>query len=62
MANRVDDTMSAYMKKKKIAGPWQVTGRVMVCVSASPFSTQLIRTARRLADGLHAAGNDSNSY
>lgn len=54
MANRVDDTMSAYMKKKKIAGPWQVTGRVMVCVSASPFSTQLIRTARRLADGLHA--------
>ncbi|MDF2570983.1 MAG: kdpD 3 [Sporomusa sp.] len=53
-ASRVDQDMAEYMRSHQIAGPWPAAGRVMVCVSASPFSAQLIRAARRLAGGLHA--------
>jgi two-component system, OmpR family, sensor histidine kinase KdpD len=51
-ASRVDTELNDYMREHQIAGPWPTTGRVMVCVSASPFSAQLIRVARRLAAGL----------
>lgn len=53
-ASRVDKDMSEYMHEHKIEGPWPAAGRVMVCVSASPFSAQLIRAARRLAIGIQA--------
>lgn len=53
-ASRVDQDMAQYMRSHNILGPWPAAGRVMVCVSASPFSTQLIRAARRLSVGLHA--------
>lgn len=53
-ASRVDQDMTQYMRSHRIAGPWPAAGHVMVCVSASPFSAQLIRAARRLAGGLHA--------
>lgn len=53
-ANRVDKDLNEYMQAHDIAGPWPVGERVMVCVSASPFSAQLIRSARRLARGLQA--------
>ncbi|MDR3560952.1 MAG: sensor histidine kinase KdpD [Negativicutes bacterium] len=53
-ANRVDKELCEYMKEQKIDGPWPAAGRVMVCVGASPFSAQLIRAARQLAQGLHA--------
>lgn len=53
-ASRVDQDMTQYMRSNRIAGPWPVAGRVMVCVSASPFSAQLIRAAKRLSEGLHA--------
>ncbi len=53
-ASRVDQDMAEYMRSHQIAGPWPAAGRVMVCVSASPFSAQLIRAARRLSGGLHA--------
>lgn len=53
-AGRVDKQLSEYMKEHRIDGPWPAAGRVMVCVSASPFSAQLIRTARRLASGQQA--------
>ncbi|WP_425059400.1 Sensor protein KdpD [Sporomusa carbonis] len=53
-ANRVDKEMSEYMREHSIEGPWPAAGRVMVCVSASPFSAQLVRAARRLAGGLQA--------
>lgn len=51
-ASRVDKDLHEYMREHAIEGPWPAAGRVMVCVSASPFSAQLIRTARRLAGGL----------
>lgn len=53
-ASRVDEDMAQYMRSNYIEGPWPAAGRVMVCVSASPFSAQLIRAAKRLAEGLHA--------
>ncbi|MBP2655627.1 MAG: osmosensitive channel signal transduction histidine kinase [Firmicutes bacterium] len=53
-ASRVDKDLSEYMREHHINGPWPAAGRVMVCVSASPFSAQLIRAARRLATGLQA--------
>ena len=53
-ANHVDMDLSAYMKQQNIEGPWPASGRVMVCVSDGPYCAQLIRTARRLAVGLHA--------
>lgn len=53
-ASRVDQDLSEYMQEHDIAGPWPAGEKVMVCVSASPFSAQLIRAARRLARGLQA--------
>lgn len=53
-ASRVDREMHDYMRQHNIEGPWPAAERVMVCVSASPFSAQLIRAARRLAGGLQA--------
>ncbi|MCM0081324.1 sensor histidine kinase KdpD [Geomonas sp. Red32] len=53
-AARVDDQMRAYMEARSITGPWAAAERVLVCVSGSPFSERLIRTARRLADDIKA--------
>ena len=53
-ANRVDKDLHEYMQAHDIIGPWPAGERVMVCVSTSPFSAQLIRAARRLARGLQA--------
>lgn len=53
-ARRVDQDMAEYMRQHRIDGPWPAASRVMVCVSASPFSAQLIRAAHRLAKGLRA--------
>jgi two-component system sensor histidine kinase KdpD len=51
-ARRVDRQMESYMRVHGIPGPWPTGERVLVCVSPSPFSAQLIRTARRMAEGL----------
>jgi two-component system sensor histidine kinase KdpD len=53
-ALHVDRDLSEYMREHQISGPWPAAGRVMVCVSGSPFSAQLVRAARRLAGGLQA--------
>lgn len=53
-AARVDNEMRSYMEARAIAGPWPVAERLLVCASGSPFSEQLIRTTRRLADELKA--------
>lgn len=53
-AARVDDQMRAYMQTRAIPGPWHASERILVCVSASPSSERLIRSARRLADELNA--------
>lgn len=51
-AQRVDSQLEQYMQAKNITGPWPVSEKVMVCVSASPFSSQLIRMGRQMATSL----------
>jgi two-component system sensor histidine kinase KdpD len=54
-AQRVDEQMIGYMRAHAIAGPWEASERVLVCLDEHPGSTALIRHARRLADRLHAS-------
>jgi two-component system sensor histidine kinase KdpD len=54
-AQRVDEQMVDFMRAHAIAGPWEASERVLVCVSENPGSPSLIRYARRLADRLHAS-------
>lgn len=51
-AQRVDWQMESYMRRHGIRGPWPAGERVMVCMSSSPFSEQLIRIGRRIAAGI----------
>lgn len=54
-AQRVDAQMLNYMKARAISGPWATAQRLLVCVSESPFSAQLVRRTRRIADELKAS-------
>jgi len=51
-ARRVDHQMESYMRVHGIAGPWPAGEKIMVCISASRFSAQLIRAAKRMAERL----------
>ena len=53
-ADRVDDDVINYMKRRSIAGPWPVSERLLVAVGPSPLSERLVRAARRLAEALSA--------
>lgn len=53
-ARRVDRQLESYMRVHGIAGPWPTGERILVCISASPFSAQLIRIGKRMAEGLQA--------
>jgi two-component system sensor histidine kinase KdpD len=49
-ADRVDDQMRSYLKTYQTPELWPVPERILVCVSGSPGSERLIRTARRFAE------------
>ncbi|MBP1761169.1 MAG: osmosensitive channel histidine kinase, partial [Firmicutes bacterium] len=53
-AQRVDHQLESYMQMHGIVGPWPAGEKLMVCISASPFSAQLLRIAKRIANGLQA--------
>jgi len=53
-AQRVDHQLESYMQMHGIAGPWPAGEKLMVCISSSPFSAQLLRVAKRIANGLQA--------
>ena len=53
-AERVDDQMRAYMQTRAIPGPWPAAERLLVCISPSPLSEHLVRSARRLAGELNS--------
>lgn len=53
-AQRVDRQLNRYMQVHDIKGPWPAGERILACISPSPFSAQVIRTARRMAAGLQA--------
>ncbi len=51
-AERVDAQMRVYMREHAVEKVWPAAERVLVCVSASPYSLRLVRTAKRMAEGL----------
>jgi two-component system sensor histidine kinase KdpD len=53
-AERVDAQMRGYKAAHGIDRTWHTGERVLVCVSPSPYSGQLLRAARRMASSLHA--------
>ncbi len=53
-ADRIDERMVQHMKAHAIAGPWATKERILVCVYASPYAEQLVRSASRLASEMDA--------
>src|SRR5258706_2872936 len=53
-AQRVDDQLLSHMRAHAIAGPWAAGDRLLVCISEDPATAGLVRSARRVADRLHA--------
>jgi two-component system sensor histidine kinase KdpD len=53
-AERVGQDVRDYMQVMQIQGPWKTGHRLLVAVSPSPLSAQMVRWARRLADSLDA--------
>jgi two-component system sensor histidine kinase KdpD len=54
-ADRVDKQVRHYMLENKIAGPWKSTQRILIGISASPNSIDLVRWARRIAYTMEAS-------
>ncbi len=55
VAEHVDRSLRHIMTEEKIVGPWKSTDRLLVAVSASPYSERLIRYTRRLASSMEAS-------
>jgi two-component system sensor histidine kinase KdpD len=53
-AERVDDQMLTQKRAEGVERAWPVTERILVCVSPSPSSARLIRSARRMATSFRA--------
>ncbi len=53
-AEQVDEQMRRYRKGKGVKAVWPAADRIMVCIGPNPFAIRLIRSAKRMADGLHA--------
>jgi two-component system, OmpR family, sensor histidine kinase KdpD len=55
VAEHVDRDLRDIMSEEKIVGPWKSGDRLLVAVSASPYSERLIRYTRRLAASMEAS-------
>jgi two-component system, OmpR family, sensor histidine kinase KdpD len=55
VAEHVDRDLREIMSEEKITGPWKSGDRLLVAVSASPYSERLIRYTRRLASSMEAS-------
>ena len=53
-AECVDAQMRDYRREHAIGATWPVSERLMVSIGSSPFSAQLVRAARRMAERLGA--------
>jgi two-component system sensor histidine kinase KdpD len=51
-AERVGQDVQDYMQAMQIPGPWKSGHRLLVAISPSPYSEQMVRWTRRLADSL----------
>src|SRR5215471_13123700 len=54
VAEHVDRSLRDIMSEERITGPWKSCDRLLVAVSASPYSERLIRYTRRLAASMEA--------
>ncbi|HLX70333.1 MAG TPA: DUF4118 domain-containing protein, partial [Verrucomicrobiae bacterium] len=52
VADHVGEETQEYHRAQTTAGPWKTGHRLLVAVSASPYSEALIRWTRRMADSL----------
>jgi two-component system, OmpR family, sensor histidine kinase KdpD len=55
VAEHVDRSLRDIMLEERITGPWKSGDRLLVAVSASPYSERLIRYTRRLASSMEAS-------
>jgi two-component system sensor histidine kinase KdpD len=55
VAEHVDRDLRDIMSEERITGPWKSGDRLLVAVSASPYSERLIRYTRRLAASMEAS-------
>jgi two-component system sensor histidine kinase KdpD len=53
-ADRVDAEMQEYRRAHGIEKTWELSDRILVCTSPSPYSANLLRAGRRMASRLHA--------
>ena len=53
-ADRVNDQVQDYRRDKAITQTWATADRLLVCVSSSPSSANLVRAAHRMAKSLRA--------
>ena len=53
-AQRVDAQMRLYRRQHAIDQVWPTAERVLVCIGPTPYSTRLVRAAKRMADSLGA--------
>jgi two-component system sensor histidine kinase KdpD len=49
LADEADENLLEYLRVHDVAGIWETTERIMVCVTAAPGSDALLRRAARLA-------------
>lgn len=54
VSRQVGNAVGRYLADNDITGPWDSSGRIMVCVTADPLSGKLLRVGRRLAGALNA--------
>jgi len=53
-ADRVDDQMVDYLKRKAIEGPWGSSERLLACIGSDEAAERVIRRTSHLATGLNA--------
>ncbi len=53
-AERVDAQMDQYRKSHQVKKTWPASEKILVCISPSPFSIRLVRSAKRMAAGFKA--------
>jgi len=53
-ADRVDDQVADYLKRKAIEGPWGASERLLACIDADAAAERVIRRTSQLATGLNA--------
>ena len=53
-AAHVDDDVREWMQQNQVAGPWPASDRILALIGPDTGGEAVIRTAKRLADALHA--------